>query len=135
MATVSEIDVKMEDLKRQMAQLKEQRKVSAAKEREQARKWRTSTLNAIGETVLRTLEVDWTAIDLDGLQAWLTENAEDIRLMAVADVRTPVEAKEALDAFKRSAKPKRATAPDTDETPVEKSDVSAEADGDGQSDW
>ena len=102
MATVSEIDGKLDELKRQAAALKEQRKIAAAKEREQARKWKAATLAAIGETVLKTLGADWTAIDLEGLQGWFADNAEDIRLMAVTDPRTPVEAKEALDAFKRS---------------------------------
>ena len=80
MATVSEIDGKLDELKRQAAALKEQRKIAAAKEREQARKWKAATLAAIGETVLKTLGADWTAIDLEGLQGWLAESAEDIRL-------------------------------------------------------
>ena len=104
MPTVSEIDGKLDELKRQAAALKEQRKVAAAKEREQARKWKAATLATIGETVLKTLGADWTDIDLEGLQGWLADNAEDIRLMAVTDPRTPVEAKEALDAFKRSSR-------------------------------
>lgn len=85
MATVSEIDGKLDELKRQAAALKEQRKVAAAKEREQARKWKAATLAAIGEIVLKTLGADWTDIDLEGLQGWLADNAEDIRLMAVTD--------------------------------------------------
>lgn len=64
MPTVSEIDGKLDELKRQAAALKEQRKVAAAKEREQARKWKAATLAAIGETVLKTLGADWTAIDM-----------------------------------------------------------------------
>ena len=76
MPTVSEIDGKLDELKRQAAALKEQRKVAAAKEREQARKWKAATLAAIGETVLKTLGADWTAIDLEGLQGWLAESAE-----------------------------------------------------------
>lgn len=55
MATVSEIDGKLDELKRQTAALKEQRKIAAAKEREQARKWKAATLAAIGEIVLKTL--------------------------------------------------------------------------------
>lgn len=70
MATVSEIDWKLDELKRQAAALKEQRKVAAAKEREQARKWKAATLAAIGEIVLKTLGADWTDIDLEGLQGW-----------------------------------------------------------------
>ena len=68
MATVSEIDGKLDELKRQAAALKEQRKIAAAKEREQARKWKAATLAAIGEIVLKTLGADWTAIDLNELQ-------------------------------------------------------------------
>lgn len=116
MATVSEIDDKLDELKRQAAALKEQRKVAAAKEREQARKWKTATLAAIGESVLKTIGADWTAIDLDGLQGWLTENVEGIRLMALTDPRTPMEAKEALDAFKRAAKTAKAREPEGEQS-------------------
>lgn len=137
MATVSEIDGKLDELKRQAAALKEQRKIAAAKEREQARKWKAATLAAIGETVIMTLGADWTAIDLEGLQGWLTENAEDIRLMAVTDTRTPLEAKEALDAFKRSGKPKRTGKPDADEAedaPGKPEAADAHED-EGRADW
>lgn len=104
MATVSEIDDKLDELKRQATALKEQRKVAAAKEREQARKWRAMTLTAIGESVLKALDADWTAIDLEGLRGWLDGNAEGMRAMAVTEPRTPVEAKEALDSFRRAAR-------------------------------
>ena len=137
MATVSEIDGKLDELKRQAAALKEQRKVAAAKEREQARKWKAATLAAIGETVLKTLGADWSAFDLDGLQCWLTENAEDIRLMSVTDSRSPVEAKEALDAFKRSSKPKHSGKPDTVVTgdSSEKPQATDAEDDEKQADW
>ena len=141
MATVSEIDDKLDELKRQAAALKEQRKVAAAKEREQARKWKTATLAAIGESVLKTIGADWTAIDLDGLQGWLTENVEGIRLMALTDPRTPMEAKEALDAFKRSSKPKRTVSTDAVEVvdatglPVEMPEAIDNAEDGKQADW
>lgn len=112
MPTVSEIDGKLDELKRQAAALKEQRKIAAAKEREQARKWKAATLAAIGETVLKTLGADWTDIDLNELQPWLTWSGGPTRPKVVTDPRTPVEAKEALDAFKRSSKPKRTGKPD-----------------------
>ena len=135
MATVSEIDGKLDELKRQAAALKEQRKIAAAKEREQARKWKAATLAAIGETVLKTLGADWTDIDLEGLQGWLADNAEDIRLMAVTDPRTPVEAKEALDAFKRSSKPKRTGKPDAVEDVTEMPETIDMAEDEKQADW
>lgn len=127
MATVSEIDDKLDELKRQAAALKEQRKVAAAKEREQARKWKTATLTAIGESVLKSLDVDWTAIDLYGLREWLDGNAGDIRLIAVTEPRTPVEAKEALDAFKRSAKTAKTGATPTGEAREPEGEQSTEA--------
>lgn len=126
MPTVSEIDGKLDELKRQAAALKEQRKVAAAKEREQARKWKAATLAAIGETVLKTLGADWTAIDLEGLQGWL---------MAVTDTRTPVEAKEALDAFKRSSKPKRTEKPDAVEDVTEMPETIDMTEDEKQADW
>ena len=128
MPTVSEIDGKLDELKRQAAALKEQG-------REQARKWKAATLAAIGETVLKTLGADWTAIDLEGLQGWLADNAEDIRLMAVTDTRTPVEAKEALDAFKRSSKPKRTGKPDAVEDVTEMPETIDMAEDEKQADW
>ena len=131
MATVSEIDGKLDELKRQAAALKEQRKIAAAKEREQARKWKAATLAAIGETVLKTLGADWT----EGLQGWFADNAEDIRLMAVTDPRTPVEAKEALDAFKRSSKPKRTGKPDAVEDVTEMPETIDMAEDEKQADW
>ena len=111
--------------------------IAAAKEREQARKWKAATLAAIGETVLKTLGADWTAIDLEGLQGWLAESAEDIRLMAVTDTRTPVEAKEALDAFKRSSKPKRTGKPNAVEAEdvTEMSETIDMAEDENQADW
>lgn len=135
MATVSEIDGKLDELKRQAAALKEQRKVAAAKEREQARKWKAATLAAIGEIVLKTLGADWTDIDLEGLQGWLAESAEDIRLIAVTDPRTPVEAKEALDAFKRSSKPKRTGKPDAVEAATGLPETIDMAENEKQADW
>lgn len=110
MPTVSELDEKLEELKRQTLKVKEQRKEAVRKEREQARKWKAATLSAIGDAVLSSLEASWTDIDLGGLQTWLAENADDIRLLAVTDPRTPAEAKEALDAFKRPAKQREAPA-------------------------
>lgn len=112
MPTVSELDEKLEDLKRQTLRVKEQRKEAVRREREQARKWRAATLTAIGDTVLSSLGASWTDIDLASLQAWLEENAGDIRMLTVTDPRTPTEAKEALDAFKRPVRKQEAPADD-----------------------
>lgn len=117
MATVSEIDSKLEELKRQAAALKEQRRAAAAKEREQARKWKAMTLAAIGESVLKAVSADWTDIDIEALQGWLSENADGIRQSSVTDHRAPAEAKEALDAYKKSLKAKRDDSPRQQDEP------------------
>lgn len=135
MATVSEIDGKLYELKRQTAALKEQRKIAAAKEREQARKWKAATLAAIGEIVLKTLGADWTAIDLNELQPWLTWNGGSACPKVVTDPRTPMEAKEALDAFKRSSKPKRTGKPDAVEDATEMPETIDMAEDEKQADW
>lgn len=117
MATVSEIDSKLEELKRQAAALKEQRRAAAAKEREQARKWKAMTLAAIGESVLKAVNADWTDIDIEALQGWLSENADGIRQSSVTGHRVPAEAKEALDAYKKSLKAKRDDSPRQQDEP------------------
>ena len=67
----------------------------------------------------------------------IAERAEDIRLMAVTDPRTPVEAKEALDAFKRSSKPKRTGKPNAVEVEdvTEMSETIDMAEDENQADW
>lgn len=135
MATVSEIDTKLDELKRQAAALKEQRRIAAAKEREQARKWKTATLTAIGESVLKASGADWTSIDIEGLQGWLAGSADDIRQLAVTEPRTPAEAKEALDAFRKSMRTKRAKVTPTQETESEVVDAEENRGADEQGGW
>lgn len=55
--------------------------------------------------------------------------------MAVTDTRTPVEAKEALDAFKRSSKPKRTGKPDAVEDATEMPETIDMAEDEKQADW
>ena len=55
--------------------------------------------------------------------------------MAVTDPRTPVEAKEALDAFKRSSKPKRTGKPDAIEDVTEMPETIDMAEDEKQADW
>lgn len=117
MPTVSELDEKLEDLKRQTLRVKEQRKEAVRKEREQARKWRAMTLTAIGEAVASSLGTPWTDIDLESLREWLDANADALRQFAVTEHRTPAKAKEALDAFKRPVRkqePPADTEPESD---------------------
>ena len=55
--------------------------------------------------------------------------------MAVTDPRTPVEAKEALDAFKRSSKPKRTGKPDAVDDVTEMPETIDMAEDEKQADW
>lgn len=93
MATVAEIDGKIVSCQALIEQLREQRKAAAAKERQQARKWRGMCLSAIGETVLRAVGCGWSELDLDGLQAALDDIGGDPLSAAVIEGRSPAEAK------------------------------------------
>ena len=96
MPTVEELDAKIEERRRQIARFEERKKALIAKEREQQKKWQTLVDSAIGETVIREAGCTWTDIDLDCLQSWLDERAEDLHDPVVAD------AKRALDRFKKA---------------------------------
>lgn len=104
MSTVEELDAKIEERKRQIARFEERKKALIAKEREQQKKWRASVVSAIGETVIREAGCAWTDIDLDCLQSWLDERAEDLHDSVVIEGQTPADAKRALDRFKKAQK-------------------------------
>ena len=109
MPTIADLDKKLENKKHEIAQLEERKKALIAKEREQARKWKAATVAALGEMLLGALGNEWTSVDLDALSGWLAENEEALRTRAVIDARTPVEAKKALDAFKKPSKQAKET--------------------------
>lgn len=117
--TVADYDRELEETKKKMARLKEGRKAAAAREREQNRKWRSSVTSAMGEMLLDALGFDWNEVDLAGLRPLLDELVEerrdDIRLCAVAEGRTPAEAKQALDSFKKASRTAKKAAPEQSE--------------------
>lgn len=104
MPTVEELDAKIEERRRQIARFEERKKALIAKEREQQKKWQTLVVSAIGETVIREAGCTWTDIDLDCLQSWLDERAEDLHDSVVIEGQTPADAKRALDRFKKAQK-------------------------------
>ena len=126
MATVAEIDEKIGGYQALIEQLREQRKAAAAKERQQARKWRGMCLSAIGETVLRAVGCGWSELDLDGFQVALDEIGGDLLSGAVIGGRSPAEAKRALDAFKRA---RRETKPDAGDAGDDGRDPNPATDG------
>lgn len=128
MATVAEIDEKIGGYQALIEQLREQRKAAAAKERQQARKWRGMCLSTIGETVLRAVGCGWSELDLDGLQAALDEIGGDLLSGVVIEGRSPAEAKRSLDAFKRA---RREAKPDDADAGVEPQGPDEESAEDG----
>lgn len=106
MPTVADYDRELEETKKKMARLREGRKAAAAKEREQARKWRTATVSTMGELLLESLGCRWVEVDLESLKAcldeWVTRERESIQFRITTEERTPADAKQALDAFKRA---------------------------------
>lgn len=104
MPTVEDFDRKIDEIEKQLALVKERRKAQAVKEREQRRKWRTGVVTTIGELVLCQLGCDWTDIDLERLQGWLAEHADEAGDASVIESRTPADAKLAHDQYKRSLK-------------------------------
>lgn len=126
MATVAEIDEKIGSCQALIEQLREQRKAAAAKERQQARKWRGMCLSAIGETVLRAVGCGWPELDLDGLQAALDDIGGDLLSGAVIEGRSPAEAKRALDSFKRARREAKRDDADAGAEPQEPDEESAE---------
>lgn len=108
MPTVESYDQKIEELKSKLARAEERRKALIAKEREQEKKWGAGAITAIGELVLREVGCDWYNIDLECLQAWLSERAEDAHGSIVIEGQTPADAKRALDQFRRAQRRPRA---------------------------
>lgn len=109
--TVAEIDGRLAEARRRIAQLEEQRRAALARERAQARKWKAAAMSAAGEAVLAAAGCDWTQLDLDALKSWFEENAGEVKARLVTDERTPAEAKKSLDGFKR----RKAGRPETTE--------------------
>lgn len=126
LTTVAAIDKELEETKKKLAKLKEERKAAAAKEREQEKEWRADTLSVISELLLESLGCSWKEVDLNELSVSLNEWAqrESVYSSILVDDRTSTEAKQALDSFKKSrrkAKKSRLT------SPVEPSDTNIEA--------
>lgn len=115
MPSVADFDRELEETRKKMARLKEGRKVAAAKEREQARKWRAATVSAMGEMVLEALGCGWDEVDLAALKSclgeWADSYREDIQFRIITEGRTPADAKLALDIFKRAQREEKKATP------------------------
>lgn len=122
MPTVEEIDERIEEHKRQIARMEERKRAILAKQREQERKWKAMCLSAIGEAVLDAAGCDWNELDVEALSDSLTASGRDMFADAVAEGRSPADAKAALDDFKRLRKTRKqakASEPEPQDEPTQ----------------
>lgn len=95
-----ELEQYIAELQEQVRQAKLDKKEALAREREQARKWRSDLLREIGGTLLSVVGCDWTLLDLGALREWLLNHAGEMQTLTVASERTPEEAHDALLSFR-----------------------------------
>ena len=122
MPTVEEIDERIEEHRRQIARMEERKRAILAKQREQERKWKAACLSAIGEAVLDAAGCAWNELDVEALSDRLTASGRDVLADAVAEGRSPADAKAALDDFKRllkSRKQAKASEPEPQDEPAQ----------------
>lgn len=122
--TVNEMDQLIDDLESQLSDAKKRRKEAVKAEREMAKEWKPECLTAIGEVVCEAAGCKWNELDIASLAEVLAGSEMQLD-QCVSEGRGAAEAKEALDAFKRSRrKVKRTAGGGTDEdTGVEGSDA------------
>lgn len=122
MPTVEEIDERIEEHRRQIARMEERKRAILAKQREQERKWKAACLSAIGEAVLDAAGCAWNELDVEVLSVRLTASGGDVLADAVAEGRSPADAKAALDDFKRLLKTRKqakASEPEPQDEPAQ----------------
>lgn len=124
MATIAELDEKIQERKKQIARFEKRKKALLAKEREQEKKWKTAALTAMGELLLEALGCSWAELDLTDLDECLSDQSGSIRELVVREGRTSSEAKRALDEFKRARSSSYRGRSDTSDTKEEGSDDS-----------
>lgn len=104
MATIEELDIKIAEKRRQIAQYENRKKAILAKQREQERKWKSGITSSVGEMILNVTGSSWTEIDYDGLYQWLMDHKNELMDHVVTAARPPAEAKSQFDAFKHQTK-------------------------------
>ena len=124
MATIAELDEKIQERKEQIARFEKRKKALLAKEREQEKKWKTAALTTMGELLLEALGCSWAELDLADLGECLSDQTGSIRELVVHEGRTPSEAKRALDEFKRARSSSYRGRSDTSDTKEDGSDDS-----------
>lgn len=124
MATIAELDEKIQERKEQIARFEKRKKALLAKEREQEKKWKTAALTTMGELLLEALGCSWAELDLTDLGECLFDQSDSIRELVVREGRTPSEAKRALDEFKRARSSSYRVRSDTSDTKEEGSNDS-----------
>lgn len=100
MATITELDAKIEEKRRQIERYQARKRALVAKERAQQRKWRASVLEGIGRSVLDAAGCEWSRVDLEALRLWLAAHADELQSQVVLAESSPRDAKERLDHLK-----------------------------------
>lgn len=99
--TVNEMDRLIGDLESQLSDAKKRRKEAVKAEREMAKEWKPECLTAIGEVVCDAAGCKWNELDIASLAEVLAGSEMPLD-QCVSEGRGAAEAKEGLDAFKRS---------------------------------
>lgn len=110
MATIAQLDEKIEKKKEEIARYETRKKALIAKEREMHRKWKNAVLTAIGQIVVDAAQCSWDAVDLAAFEDWLGSGQEELSGLVVVEQSDPEAAKERLDIY-RQAKQNKASDP------------------------
>lgn len=103
MATIQEVEERIERQKAELQKLEEKKKELKRKIRERDRKWREQVLLYAGERLLSTCGCPWQELDLAALDDFLSSYAKEASSLVTLPGSTPEDAKARLDALKKPA--------------------------------
>ncbi len=106
MATIEQLDEKIEKKKLEIARYEARKKALAAKEREMQRKWKAAVLAAAGQIVMENARCSWEALDLSAFEDWLKSSQEELSQLVVVDGSDPAAAKERLNTYRQAKQTK-----------------------------
>lgn len=101
MATIQDFEERIEKQKAELAKLEAKKKELEKKIRERNRKWRSLVTHSAGESVLSAVGCAWQELDLDALDCFLANHADEVCDLLAVHGSTPENAKARLDARKQ----------------------------------
>ena len=78
MATIQDFEERIEKQKAELAKLEAKKKELEKKIRERNRKWRSLVTHSAGESVLSAVGCAWQELDLDALDCFLANHADEV---------------------------------------------------------